>query len=218
MENASKALLIAGGMLIALLIIGALVLMFNQIGDYEKGQQSIEKTSQIAEFNMDFVRYTEDNIKGVDIISLANKVINFNSKNTISNSIDHNKKITLNIELTGFNTLFNDPSEPSCSSYPSYEVKDSNNGFMKVIKKFYGLENTYTLSNMSKLSSNYDSLEKNEKTIKDIIGKDASISLDDIKKYVEYSEFKTSTFKNKEGPTYYDNGQIRTLSFKFVKR
>lgn len=209
MENASKALLIAGGMLIALLIIGALVLMFNQIGDYEKGKQGVEKNSQIAEFNMDFVRYTEDNIKGVEIISLANKVINFNSKNTISNSIDHNKKITLNIELTGFNTLFNNSS---------YKIKDSNNEFMNVIKKFYDLESKYTLSNMSKLSSNYDSLVKNEKTIKDIIGKDVSISLDDIKKYVEYSEFKASTFKNKEGPTYYDNGQIKTLSFKFVKR
>ena len=36
MENASKALLMAGGMLIALLVIGALLLAFNQIGDYEK--------------------------------------------------------------------------------------------------------------------------------------------------------------------------------------
>ena len=103
MENASKALLIAGGMLIALLIIGALVLMFNQIGDYEKGQQGIEKTSEIAEFNKDFVRYTDGNIKGVDIISLANKVINFNSKDGISNSIDHNYKITLKINVKNFN-------------------------------------------------------------------------------------------------------------------
>lgn len=35
MENASKFLLMAGGILIALLVISALVLMFNQIGDYE---------------------------------------------------------------------------------------------------------------------------------------------------------------------------------------
>ena len=43
MENASKALLMAGGILISLLVIGALVLMFNQIGDYEKGNQGIKK-------------------------------------------------------------------------------------------------------------------------------------------------------------------------------
>ena len=57
MENASKALLMAGGVLIALLIISALILMFNQIGDYEKAQDASKKDSQLAEFNKDFERY-----------------------------------------------------------------------------------------------------------------------------------------------------------------
>lgn len=80
MENASKALLIAGGMLIALLVIGALVLMFNQIGDYEKAQSSNKKVSQVAEFNKEFIKYTYDDIKGYELISLINKAIDFNGK------------------------------------------------------------------------------------------------------------------------------------------
>ena len=36
MENASKALVMAGGILIALLVIGALLLMFNQVSDYQR--------------------------------------------------------------------------------------------------------------------------------------------------------------------------------------
>ena len=36
MENASKALLMAGGILIALLVIGSVLLMFNQIGNYRR--------------------------------------------------------------------------------------------------------------------------------------------------------------------------------------
>lgn len=211
MENASKALLMAGGMLIALLVIGALVLMFNQIGDYEKGNQGIKKTSEIAEFNIDFVRYTEGNIKGVDIISLANKIINFNSKNGILNSIDYSKKIILNIDVNDFSKLFGSNS---------YEIKNYDNDFMKTIKKFSSLENTYTLSKMDELSSNYDSIVNGNKTIGDILGKkyDGKLAVKDIEDYREYSEFKASTFKSKEEPKYHDDGQVKELSFKFVKR
>ena len=73
MENASKALLMAGGMLIALLIIGALLLVFNQIGDYEKAQTTSEKTSQVADFNKEYAKYSGDNIKGYDVITIINK-------------------------------------------------------------------------------------------------------------------------------------------------
>ena len=36
MENASKALIMAGSVLIALMIIGALLLMFNSISNYQQ--------------------------------------------------------------------------------------------------------------------------------------------------------------------------------------
>ena len=56
----------AGGILIAILVIGALLLMINQIGSYEKAQTSNVKDSQLAQFNYDFERYTEKQIKGID--------------------------------------------------------------------------------------------------------------------------------------------------------
>ena len=37
MENASKALIMAGGVMIALLIIGSLLLMFNNLSSYQVG-------------------------------------------------------------------------------------------------------------------------------------------------------------------------------------
>ena len=65
MENASKALLMAGGILIALLVIGSVLLMFNQIGNYRRANTDSEKSSQIADFNKDFVRYADgEEIKG----------------------------------------------------------------------------------------------------------------------------------------------------------
>ena len=78
MENASKALLMAGGMLIALLVIGALLLVFNQIGDYEKGKSNMVKSTQVADFNKEFAKYTGDDIKGYDLVTLSHKAIDFN--------------------------------------------------------------------------------------------------------------------------------------------
>ena len=99
MENASKALLMAGGMLIALLVIGALLLAFNQIGDYEKGKSSMTKSSQVADFNKEFGKYSGDDVKGYDLITLINKAIDFNSKEgttkETANSVDYSKKIKI---------------------------------------------------------------------------------------------------------------------------
>ena len=69
MENASKALIMAGGILIALLVIGALVLMFNQLSYYQRTETDSEKTQLLADFNKEYLKYTYDDIKGYELIS-----------------------------------------------------------------------------------------------------------------------------------------------------
>ena len=80
MENESKALLMAGGVLIALLVISLVVLAFTQMSDYQKSQSDLVKTGQLAEFNEQFVQYVRDDINGIDLVTLANKVVSFNQK------------------------------------------------------------------------------------------------------------------------------------------
>lgn len=111
MENASKALLMAGGVLIALLVIGALVLMFNQIGSYQQSQDTNKKNSQLAEFNLEFERYLDDKgITGADVISLINKVVDYNNKakkGGVTDSIDYNIKMSITISnLNQFNIKY----------------------------------------------------------------------------------------------------------------
>ncbi len=60
MENASKALLMAGGILIALLILGALIMMFTSLQDYQNTNDAQTKNSQIAQFNNQFEPYNKD--------------------------------------------------------------------------------------------------------------------------------------------------------------
>ena len=111
MENASKALLMAGGILIALLVISALILMFNQIGDYGKSQEEMKRNSQLVEFNKDFERYLDDKgITGADVISLINKVVDYNikaKKGGVVDSIDYSVKLKVKISnLDAFNTKY----------------------------------------------------------------------------------------------------------------
>lgn len=218
MENASKFLLMAGGILIALLVISALVLMFNQIGDYEKGKSNTEKVSQVADFNKEFMVFTYDNIQGTDIISLANKIVNFNSKSGMQNSINYDKKIKLILNFGNKNKsgsfAYKLGGNPVIFTRDSYTIENSS-GFLYLISKYMEYDNKFSIKAMNRLSANYDSIASGEKTIEQITGKDIPITLSEIEKYREYSEFKSSTFVNTD--IEYDGEQIVGLSFKFVK-
>ena len=51
MENASKALIMAGGVLIALLVIGLLVFFYNNLSGLQSIEQSNDDVEAITEFN-----------------------------------------------------------------------------------------------------------------------------------------------------------------------
>lgn len=244
MENASKALLIAGGILIALVIISLLVITFTKIGDYQKSQSGSSIDSQLAEFNRDFERYTEDDIKGVDIVSLINKINDYNTKSknilseTTSNdskSIDYNIKITLTVDLKKFNDdhantygtkLFkNDVFTYDGKSTQSNTLKKELDGF-KTGEGEVGIEGLKKLSNIyssdpqvseqDNIRNLQDELKKiNPQKYKNWNGTTPAPSLDTIKMYIQYSEFKNSKFRAKDNPVY-KNGQICELSFEYI--
>lgn len=217
MENASKALVMAGGILIALLVIGALLLMFNQLSDYQKSGTTLTKTSQLTDFNKEFVQFTYDNIKGYDLITLVNKVVDYNKKSGIGNSVNYEEKISLTIDITKFKNKYGTNGKLQAFTKNSYTIKDGSDELASTLAYFSGLESTYTIATMSKLSANYDSIKLGDKTIKDVTGKDINISSEEIEKYREYSEFKSSTFASDGEVQYYPDGQIKSLLFKFVK-
>ena len=80
MENASKALLMAGGILIALLILGSLVLLFSNLQDYQNKTDASTKQAQIAEFNSQFEPYNKKALTLMELKSVYNKIISNNEK------------------------------------------------------------------------------------------------------------------------------------------
>lgn len=80
MENASKALLMAAGVLIALMTIGLLVIMFNAMSNTQKEGIQVAREAQVIEFNNQFTTYLRDDVRGSDMISLMNRVVDYNAR------------------------------------------------------------------------------------------------------------------------------------------
>lgn len=84
MENASKALLMAGGILIALLIVAVLVYSFGNMGQYVSNEEKKQQTEQLSAFNNQYESYNRNLLRGTDVISVINKVIDNNKKYGVS--------------------------------------------------------------------------------------------------------------------------------------
>ena len=78
MENASKALLIAGGILLAMLTAGLIVLLVNNIQTMQNAQSEKKAQEQLVAFNRGYEAYNKRIMYGTDVISVVNKAIQNN--------------------------------------------------------------------------------------------------------------------------------------------
>ena len=80
MENVSKALLIAAGVLIGLIVLTMLVVIHRQVTSYYTAKEKARTFEQLQEFNSQYTPYNRKNVRGTELISLINKIINFNEQ------------------------------------------------------------------------------------------------------------------------------------------
>lgn len=100
MENASKALLIAAGFLIGIIIVSMLVLGYNQISNYYQQQSDNISLNQIVELNKKFTNYDGRTIRGNEMLSVINLVVDYNTW-VDNNASEGYNKIDLNISFEG---------------------------------------------------------------------------------------------------------------------
>ncbi len=82
MDNASLAVRMAGGVLIALLIIGLFVSVMVIINDNQQKQQDEEELKQVSLFNESYSSFENRIISGYNMLSLINKAIDYNQRMT----------------------------------------------------------------------------------------------------------------------------------------
>lgn len=87
MENISKALLIAAGILVSVMLLSMLMITYNKISTYYQQKHEFAINEQVEKFNNEFERYNRQNIRGNDLISLMNKVIDYNASQVYNESI-----------------------------------------------------------------------------------------------------------------------------------
>ena len=87
MENASKALLIAGGVLIAILILTLFAYLFGQMAENTSNIYNTIEQSEIAEFNQKFINY-----EGRGIGELSDKPLTVQDVATLINLAQDNNK------------------------------------------------------------------------------------------------------------------------------
>ena len=73
MENAAKALMIAAGILIAIVITSVLVSTFSTMNEFQLSKLSEEERQQIIEFNEQYIKYVNQYVYGTEVGSLINK-------------------------------------------------------------------------------------------------------------------------------------------------
>lgn len=100
MENASKALLMAGGIFIALMIIGSIIMLFTNLSDYQSNQDELELTSQIAEFNNQYEPYMKEDLSLMELQSVYNKILDNNKQAEQSGTEDDKIKTNIGDYIT----------------------------------------------------------------------------------------------------------------------
>lgn len=79
MENATKALEIAGSVLLGVLILGLLVFEYRKISNLKKVEEDVKVSQQSEDFNKKFEAYNR-NLYGSELLSLANQIQDYNDR------------------------------------------------------------------------------------------------------------------------------------------
>lgn len=230
MENATKALLMAAGILIAIIILSLAIVAYGRISEYYQAKQRNISEEQLAAFNLEYSVYDRDDVTGFEMVSLINKAVDFNQNKVYganNTQEDNNEKLGDGYaEMSITLKLKNLPNWKLFSEITDKEIKydGKNSGkrskLIQKIDNMQNLEKTYGATNLTKLVSNLSYLEKfggdGQKTIKDVLGKDYALSgltKDNLLEYEDYLAFKRSDFECLSNETKYKNGQIVEMTF-----
>lgn len=80
MENATRALLIAGGVLIAIIILSVLVITLQRTGNVSRGYDQTVQTEEITIFNSNFTKYLGQDLTIHQVVT----IYNFAKSNNVS--------------------------------------------------------------------------------------------------------------------------------------
>lgn len=206
MENASKALMFAGTILITLMVISAVVFMYRDLTSVKRQESENQKVEEIAEFNKSFESYEKD-LKGAQIFSLANKITDYNNKYAGN---DGYEAITLTVNVGSKEN--NDGYYTNLQSEIDSLIKDKyiSSNYLEALHEAKENENNRDQKTKEKAEETKKELNKKLGNKYNKAYKDVN---EDWNKYNnEYKAIKNKKFES-NGVTYYSNGRIRSMTY-----
>lgn len=210
MENASKALTIAGGVLIAVMLAVLVYYVFTQWGESQKMKQEDVDTVKIEEFNKSYLSY-EKVLYGSELLGLVNKMSDYNISDDVKYNAYGTMDLKVEIKLLSGSTdnLFNRTGTYSLST-----IKRTIDDVMRdTVEKYKGKVSDSQWEFLAKSSNNseqsFDNL-CNELNISSSVNRREL--QESAKEYYKYVQFKRMKFKHKE-TTFFDTGRVKNMSF-----
>lgn len=234
MENASKALIMAGSILMALLVIGIVTVTFNQISSLKQTQSDVEQSKKIVNYAKTFEQYNRT-IYGSELLSLGNLQVDYNFRQAdlkgytpvtikvqMNKSIIENKKTYISTGIQELSTVRNGLSalEDDIEYYEQdtngYKNKKESN--KRSVKYYAQLSNRQiaTLFEIPYSSAEAD-YELGDRLADSIQNPTTSKILKDIEVYknlkTAYTEFKNTSFTCQQPVQYDGSGNIVLMNF-----
>lgn len=202
MENATKALTMAASILMALVIIGSILLVFNNLSKYQNLNDKLTKDAQVIEFNNRFETYNRTDVRGSDILSLINKVLDYNERQSfvgtegsdvgyqpIKLTIDLGKnKTNIEVNSLSYERLITDENK-YVIYYEETDQYEKTNEMETILEEIEEIESEYGQTELTKLAVAINSIFiENDSTQQD---KDKA-----VEKYIEITEDTTASWSN----------------------
>lgn len=237
MENITKALLIAAGVLIAIMLVTLIITFKDQLSAYFTEEHDSKMVEQAVEFNNRFENYNGQDIRGNELISVMNRVIDYNNT---SAGVEGYDPVVIRIDFKGYHNdaiggFKNDQADPSIfTSSILSNSSGSDADIMAVANLSTTLVNNsgidgITDTKLQKLSASISTIlddsnpEYREKTLKNILGyevTDAS-TLNKIKnatkQYYQYTQFKRAMFHCTGVKYNTENQRVNEITFDIVE-
>ncbi|MCI8655120.1 MAG: hypothetical protein HFJ48_04530 [Clostridia bacterium] len=144
MENATKALLIAAGVFFGLIVLTAAIFAYTQVVNYYRQEDEMIRTEQVIKFNRQYDAYIRDDVRGNELLSIINKIVDYNRRQADAEGIKFERMI-IEINLSGKKSEFKYPKK--------YDVQNKD-----IIMDF---SNTTNDTNIAKISDIMQTIKNN---------------------------------------------------------
>ena len=242
MENATKALLIAASILLIIMIISSVMIFWDVMAGYFTEKHEATMLEQLVEFNNKFSNYNGKTIRGNELISIMNIIIDYNKYQ--SEMIGY-ERIAINIDLknhheemkykgeSGTNTIIKSSIIVNTGTEQDGPIKEISETSSRLSEN-WGISDVKLQKLSAQISNIVDDEAVDSRSKEDykkyraqlltrILGYDVEVNdsrIDNIKRatyqYYQFTRFKRAMFKCTSIGYNEQNGRINEMKFEVV--